>query len=95
MKSNIYNPSVSKQVNLLKVKSTKNSCTKLFLAVVLILFALQSCVNKSKAETIDKPISDLSIYNLPSKWTNEEGENLEMKDLKGKVLVMADRKSVV
>ncbi|HQF48930.1 MAG TPA: SCO family protein, partial [Flavobacterium alvei] len=27
-------------------------------------------------------------YNLPSKWTNQDGKNIEMKDLKGKVLVM-------
>lgn len=88
MKSNIYNSGISEQENTLKVKSKKNKCKRLLLALVLILLSLQSCVNKSKAETIDKPISDLSIYNLPSKWTNEKGENLEMKDLKGKVLVM-------
>ncbi|MFV8343725.1 SCO family protein [Flavobacterium sp. XS2P39] len=88
MKSNIYNSGISEQENTLKVKSKKYKCKRLLLALVLILLSLQSCVNKSKAETIDKPISDLSIYNLPSKWTNEKGENLEMKDLKGKVLVM-------
>jgi protein SCO1/2 len=88
MKSNSHNPSLSEQVNLSKMKIKKNTCKTLFLGLVLILLSLQSCVNKSKVETIDKPISDLSIYNLPSKWTNEEGENLEMKDLKGKVLVM-------
>ena len=88
LKSNSYNPSLSEQANLSKMKIKKNTCKTLFLGLVLILLSLQSCVNKSKVETIDKPISDLSIYNLPSKWTNEEGENLEMKDLKGKVLVM-------
>jgi protein SCO1/2 len=88
MKSNSHNSNLSKQVNLLKVKIKKSRYKTLFLGLLLILLSLQACVNKSKAETIDKPISDLSIYNLPSKWTNEEGENLEMKDLKGKVLVM-------
>ena len=88
MKSNSHNPSVSKQANLLKVKIEKSRYKTLFLGLVLILLSLQSCINKSKSETKDKPISDLSIYNLPSKWTNEKGENLEMKDLKGKVLVM-------
>jgi protein SCO1/2 len=88
MKSNSHSPSLSEQANLLKVKTENSRYKTLFLGFLLILLSLQSCVNKSKAETIDKPISDLSIYNLPSKWTNEEGEDIEMKDLKGKVLVM-------
>jgi protein SCO1/2 len=57
------------------------------LLVFVMLFALQSC-NKKEAVVKDKPISDLSIYNLPSKWTNQNGQNIEMKDLRGKVLVM-------
>ena len=88
MKLNSYNLSLSEPANLLKIKTIKNSCRTLFLGFILILLTLQSCVNNTNAETKDEPISDLSIYNLPSKWTNEEGENLEMKDLKGKVLVM-------
>lgn len=59
---------------------------KLFLGITLILLVLQACTTNKKSE--NKPISDLSIYNLPSKWTNQNGQNLEMKDLKGKVLVM-------
>lgn len=59
-----------------------------FTSCMVLLLALQGCINKSKAETKDKPISELSIYNLPSEWTNQNGENLEMKDMNGKVLVM-------
>jgi protein SCO1/2 len=59
---------------------------KLFLGLLLILLVLQGCTTNKKSE--DKPISDLSIYNLPSKWTNQNGQNLEMKDFKGNVLVM-------
>jgi protein SCO1/2 len=59
---------------------------KLFLGLTLILLVLQGCNTNKKQE--DKPISDLSIYNLPSKWTNQDGKNIEMKELKGKVLVM-------
>ena len=59
---------------------------KLFLGLTLALLVLQGCNTNKKSE--DKPVSDLSIYNLPSKWTNQNGQNLEMKDLKGKVLVM-------
>lgn len=33
-------------------------------------------------------ISDLSIYNLPAKWTTQDGKDIEMVDLKGDVLVM-------
>jgi len=63
---------------------------KLIVGLVLILIGLQSCnSNKNvKNSGASKNISDLSIYNLPSKWTNQDGKNLEMKDMKGKVLVM-------
>jgi len=33
-------------------------------------------------------ISELSIYNLPSKWTNQNNEEIQLKALKGDVLVM-------
>lgn len=35
-----------------------------------------------------KEISDLSIYNLPSVWTNQNKQKIELKELKGNVLVM-------
>ncbi|HEU4789299.1 MAG TPA: SCO family protein [Flavobacterium sp.] len=57
------------------------------LPILILIFAFQSC-NKKDTVDKDKPISDLSIYNLPSKWTNQNGQNIEMKDLRGKVLVM-------
>ena len=59
-----------------------------------MVFSLQSCNKKAEdskmSENLEKKdsISDLSIYNLPSEWTNQNGKNIEMKDLKGKVLVM-------
>lgn len=33
-------------------------------------------------------ISDLSIYNLPSAWKNQDGNDIHLVDLKGEVLVM-------
>ncbi len=60
---------------------------KVILGCMVLFLSLLSCVKKADAVT-EKPFSDLSIYNLPSKWTNQNGENLEMKDLKGEVLVM-------
>jgi protein SCO1/2 len=59
----------------------------LVLPVFILIFAFQGC-NKKETVDKDKPISDLSLYNLPSKWTNQNGQNIEMKDLRGKVLVM-------
>lgn len=59
----------------------------LLLSVLMIVFSLSSC-HKKQTVVKDKPISDLSIYNLPSKWTNQNGQNIEMKELRGKVLVM-------
>lgn len=59
---------------------------KLFLGLTLILLVLQGCNTNKKSE--DQKVSDLSIYNLPSKWTSQDGNNIEMKDLKGKVLAM-------
>ena len=63
---------------------------KLILGLALLFIGLQSCnSNKNvKKSVASKNISDLSIYNLPSKWTNQDGKSLEMKDMKGKVLVM-------
>ncbi|WP_245600497.1 SCO family protein [Flavobacterium daejeonense] len=69
-------------------KIKKGILSLLFLGILALAVTLQSCNQKVKAAEKDKPISDLSIYNLPSKWTNQNGQNIEMKDMKGKVLVM-------
>lgn len=37
---------------------------------------------------VTNEISDESIFNLTSKWNTEEGETIELKNLKGKTLVM-------
>ena len=65
----------------------------------LILFALFSialigCQSKAekeqeaKEEIAKKPITEMSIYNLPEQWTTQNGEDIELKQLRGKVLVM-------
>jgi protein SCO1/2 len=75
--------------SIMKCQRIKKGIVSLFfLGLFVSALTLQSCNQKTKAAVIDKPISDLSIYNLPSKWTNQNGQNIEMKDLKGKVLVM-------
>ena len=76
------------------MKTINNLRMTFFLGLIALFFSLQSCNKKAdeveKSDNSEKKdaISDLSIYNLPSQWTNQNGENIEMKDLKGKVLVM-------
>lgn len=43
--------------------------------------------NKTKERT-DRAYSDMSIYNLPSTWTTQNGTDIQLKDLQGDVLVM-------
>ena len=64
---------------------------KIVMGLLILLIGLQSCNSQKKNDTATatkKTISDLSIYNLPSQWTTQDNKNIEMKDLKGKVLVM-------
>ncbi|MEG9327146.1 SCO family protein [Salinimicrobium catena] len=37
---------------------------------------------------LNKELPELSIYNLPSTWTTQNNEEIELKDLRGNVLVM-------
>lgn len=87
----------SKIQNYKKFKISGGMGKILFLGFTFILLLLQSCNgkiegNNSENKLVEKgtenPISDLSIYNLPSKWTNQDGKTVTMVDLKGKVLVM-------
>lgn len=55
------------------------------LGFITILLSIQTCFAQDKSKNT---ITDLSIYNLPSKWTNQNGKDIELKDLKGDVLVM-------
>ena len=43
---------------------------------------------KQKSTIINDEISEESIFNLTSKWNTEEGEIIQLEDLKGKTLVM-------
>lgn len=59
----------------------------LTLVFVLFIALIVGCEKKNEV-TDTRPISDLSIYNLPSQWTNQNNKNIVMEDLKGKVIVM-------
>lgn len=70
---------------------------KLILFSLLSLFLVSSCKqseNKEANETEEiaqersEGISEMSVYNLPATWTNQDGENIQLKDLEGDVLVM-------
>ncbi|HLV51859.1 MAG TPA: SCO family protein, partial [Flavobacterium sp.] len=57
---------------------------------IVFLAACKKDNNNTAEATTENPqeISDMSIYNLPSTWTNQKGENLELVDLQENVLVM-------
>ena len=54
---------------------------KTIIAVFILLFSLQSCKESDKKKDsapVNKEISDLSIYNLPSKWTTQDGKVIDV-----------------
>ncbi len=61
-----------------------------------IMITCYSCTSEKKREAVtvsktkeyDASISELSIYNLPSVWTTQNNRKIELKELKGDVLVM-------
>ena len=71
---------------------------KLIYIFVAITFIAISCNNSRKdsepiseikeVQSKDNAISDMSIYNLPSHWTTQDGKEIELKELQGKVLAM-------
>ena len=57
-------------------------------SIVLFLLIHPLRAQNASHPTAIKKISDLSVYNLSGIWTNQNGKTLELKSLKGKVLVM-------
>jgi len=49
---------------------------------------IKQIAEKVEANYAPDVISETSIFNLTTKWNTEEGESIELKDLKGKTLVM-------
>lgn len=43
---------------------------------------------ETKVSSENKELPELSIYNLPSTWTTQNGEHIQLEDLRGNVLVM-------
>lgn len=44
--------------------------------------------NKATAVDLTAELPELSIYNLPSTWTTQDGNDIELQELRGKTLVM-------
>lgn len=64
--------------------------------VLIVLIISYSCKDggnkepqkKKEAKVEKQELPEMSIYNLPSTWTTQDGENIELKELRGEVLVM-------
>lgn len=67
-----------------------------YISLLLLSLLLSGCNNsnsdKASSEDVSPTVSEelpaLSVYNLPSVWTAQDGRQLELKDLRGNVLVM-------
>lgn len=62
---------------------------------MIFCFLLSSCGNSEEKTKVaakktekNSQISEMSIYNLPSQWTTQNNQDIELKDLRGKTLVM-------
>src|SRR5690606_30446879 len=73
----------------------KNLIIVLLMALILISCKTETdkvsevAVLESKSTNeLNKEIPELSVYNLPSTWTTQNNEQIELKDLQGKVVVM-------
>ena len=59
--------------------------------LILVLFSailFLSCSQKQKDKSVDQEKMTGSIFVLDSKWENQDGQELQLKDLKGKNLVV-------
>lgn len=65
----------------------------LSMMLCILSVGCSSSGNKAKDETQtesteSKALPELSIFNLPSSWTTQNGKDIELKDLRGEVLVV-------
>ena len=72
---------------------------KKLITILAILGTFTACNMADDAPVIIEPMDtsvldlsaelpELSIYNLPSTWTTQDGQDIELQELRGKVLVM-------
>lgn len=66
----------------------------LLIGFLLISFSCKNTTEKTDSDTIEETetesetFSDMSVFNLPSHWTTQNGDEIELKDLQGKVIAM-------
>src|SRR5690625_6968370 len=62
----------------------------LLLAGLLMIAACQSDADQSvtPAEEETKELPEMSVYQLPGIWTNQDNEDFPLEELRGKVTVM-------
>lgn len=74
-----------------------NKLKYFFIAASLVAISCNDASSKKDSEIAEvnnvenadsEKISDMSIYNLPSHWTTQDGNEIELKELHGKVLAM-------
>jgi protein SCO1/2 len=68
----------------------KNHIKFILSAFLISMMFLQSCKNteQDKEQTTASNSDEESIFNLTTKWRTEEGKEIELQNLKGKVLVV-------
>jgi protein SCO1/2 len=68
----------------------KNHIKFILSAFLISMMFLQSCKNteQNKEQTTASNTDEESIFNLTTKWRTEEGKEIELQNLKGKVLVV-------
>src|SRR5690606_10653293 len=91
-KSHLMRPDDRGNYEQLKIGRMK-MMKRVMIALLILITACKGKPEQKEREvanivTPDDKISDMSIYNLPSVWTNPNGEKIELKELKGDVLVM-------
>lgn len=69
-----------------------NKLKYILIAVSLVAFSCNQTTKNTESVTLENTesakISDMSIYNLPSHWTTQDGNEIELKNLQGKILAM-------
>lgn len=58
---------------------------------IFLVFLFFSCNEKApinEVKTEDESFNEMSIFQLPSVWNTQEGDQIEFKDLKGETLVV-------
>ncbi len=48
----------------------------------------EKMIASGSVTTEDRELPDLSVYHLPATWTTQNGEDIQLEDLRGNVLVM-------